>query len=464
MSAHTRRFLLLRPRVQRVKPIWRHWCFCCRTFEGRHCERQRAAMSERGTAMSDDRSADDEEEAGIDENEAPFVFELEPAFTQGRAQRFRRIITRALPVLLLTGLLLAVAEQPYLTRWLHRPATDAPVPITVVCDVPWAIIQVDGRGAAIHCAPGIAGALPMARLSVADGIHILAATADGFAPYPIYIVAHSGAPGLYLTQFALTSQGAAQTIAAVNDYFASTYTQDMTYPATLWRTLGLRAPPASPSLLVRERFEAVSLDTYEPTYSETTYLRPIAPEPGTVGVAMVVVEHVMIYDGCGITPLLERRVPVLYAARASVTFSVRPGPQHWVASKPYALNPTAEIYTPPDRAASPASPGGLMALAARAALASLLGGPSALPDAVTITPLASASQWAAGVTLTLSNVARQSLHNIGAGSEAVWLYTGGLLTALTAAAHALSPDALFAASAALDELRASLASQPSRRC
>ena len=415
--------------------------------------------------MSDDRSADDEEEAGIDENEAPFVFELEPAFTRGRAQRLRRIVARALPVLLLTGLLVAVAEQPYLTRWLHRAAADALVPITVVCDVPWAIIQVDGRGAAIHCTPGVAGALPMARLSVADGIHILVATANGFAPYPIYIVAHSGAPGLYLTQFALTLRGAAQTVAAVNDYFASAYTQDVTFPATLWRTLGLRAPPASPSLLVRERFEAVALDAYEPTYSETTYLRPIAPEQGNVGVAMVVVEHVTIYDGCGVTPLLERRAPVLYAARASVTFSVRPGPQHWVASKPYALNPTAEIYTPPERAASPASPGGLLALAARAALATQLGGPSALPDAVTITPLASASEWAAGVTLTLPNAARQSLHNGGAGSQAVWLYTGGLLTALTVAAHALSPDAPFAAPPELlDDLRASLASQPSREC
>src|SRR6185437_4797396 len=79
MSAPTRRFLLPRHRGQRVKPLWRHWRFCCRTFEGRDCERdcerQRATMPERGTTMSYDRSADGEAEVGSDENEARFVFE-----------------------------------------------------------------------------------------------------------------------------------------------------------------------------------------------------------------------------------------------------------------------------------------------------------------------------------------------------------------------------------------------------
>lgn len=400
--------------------------------------------------MSDDRYVESDLE---DEDDFPIEFEVETSSTWRRAGRFGRIIARVLPVLLLTGLLVAVAEQPYLALWLHRSAADAPVPITVVCDVPWAIIHVDGRGAATYCAPGVAGALPMARLSVSGGIHILVATAEGFAPYPIYIVAHPGAPGLYLTQFALTPQGTAQTLAAVNDYFASAYTQDAVFPATLWRLLGLRAPPTSPLLLVRERFEAVALDSYEPTYSETTYQRPIAPEQGDVGVAVVVVEHTTIYNGCGATPLLERRAPVLYASRASVTFSVRPGPQRWIASRPYALNPTAEIYTAPDLAATPASPGGLLALAARTDLTNHLGGLSTLPDAIRVTPLTTAAQWAAGVALNLTK------------PDAAWLYMGGILIALSPAAQALSSDApTTAATVTLADLRASLTRQPSRGC
>lgn len=404
-------------------------------------------------------SADDEDGSTLE-----FDDDSTPGGRQWRfLRRLRRAIVRTLPVLLLTALLLAVAGQPELAALFHRTPNDAPVPITVVCDVPWALIRVDGRGPVSSCHQGIAGALPMARLSAPVGQHTLIATAEGFAPYPIYIVAHAGTPGLYLTEFSLTSQGTTDALDAVNSFFAMQYGQTVTLPASLWRALGLRAAPSGPALVVHERFEAVALDAYEPFYTETTYQRPIAPEPGMVGVAAVVREHVTIYDTCDTTPLLERSMPVLYTTRASVTFSLRPGVQHWTATKPYALNPMADIFTAPDVAATPVTPDYLLSLSARTALSDWLGSRSLVAGAITAVPLISASAWSEGVVLTQRISTQTTPQAAGASSVAIWLYTGGVLLALTAAAHTLSPGVATPALTVAD-LQVSLAHPPVRDC
>lgn len=405
--------------------------------------------------MRDGFSADDEDGSTLE-------FDDDSALSGRHLRRLRRAIVRTLPVLLLTALLLAVAGQPELAALFHRTPNDAPVPITVVCDVPWALIRVDGRGPVNSCHQGIAGALPMARLSVPVGQHTLIATAEGFAPYPIYIVAHAGTPGLYLTQFSLTSQGTTDALDAVNSFFATQYEQMVTLPASLWRALGLRVAPSGSALVVHERFEAVALDAYEPFYTETTYQRPIAPEPGMVGVAAVVREHVTIYDTCDTTPLLERSMPVLYTTRASVTFSLRPDAQQWTATQPYALNPTADIFTAPDAAATPATPGYLLSLTARTALADWLGTRSLVAGAITAVPLTSASAWSNGVVLTQRASVQQAPHAVGP-SLAIWLYTGGVLLALTAAAHTLSPG-VVAPTLTVAEVQGNLAHSPVRDC
>jgi hypothetical protein len=406
--------------------------------------------------MRDGFSADDEDGSTLE-------FDDDSALSGRPLRRLRRAIMRTLPVLLLTALLLAVAGQPELAALFHRSPNDAPVPVTVVCDVPWALIRVDGRGPVSSCHQGIAGALPMARLSVSVGQHTLIATAEGFAPYPIYIVAHVGTPGLYLTEFSLTSYGTTDALAAVNTFFATGYEQVVTLPAALWRALGLRAAPSGPALVVHERFEAVALDAYEPFYTETTYQRPIAPEPGTVGVAAVVREHVTIYDTCDTTPLLERRMPVLYTTRASVTLSLRPGAQHWTATKPYALNPTADIFTAPDLAATPVTPDYLLALSARTALSNWLGSRSLVAGAITAVPLTNAAAWSDGVVLTQRTSMQSAPQAAGGLSVAIWLYTGGVLLALTAAAQTLSPGAA-APALTIAEVQGSLEHPPVRDC
>ena len=406
--------------------------------------------------MRDGFSADDEDGSILE-------FDDDSTLSGRHLRRLWRAIVRMLPVLLLTALLLAVAGQPGLAALFHRTPNDAPVPVTVVCDVPWALIRVDGRGPATTCHQGVAGALPMARLSVSVGQHTLIATAEGFAPYPIYIVAHAGTPGLYLTEFTLTAHGTTGALDAVNSFFATDYEQVVTLPASLWRALGLHAAPSGPALVVHERFEAAGLDAYEPFYTETTYQRPIAPETGMVGVAAVVQEHITIYDTCDATPLLERRMPVLYTTRASVTFSLRPGAQRWTATKPYALNPMADIFTAPDVAATPVTPGYLLALTARTALANWLGNRSLVAGAITAVPLSSASAWADGVVLTQRTSTQHAPQTADGDSVAIWLYTGGVLLALTSAAHTLAPGAATPA-LTVAAMQNSLAHPPERDC
>lgn len=399
-----------------------------------------------------------------DDESDTFEFEEGPA-TGRRPRRLSRAIVRLLPLVILTALLVVIAGQPSLAISLRRAAENGPVPVTIVCDVPWAVIRVDGHGDATHCIQSFGGALPMARLAVNPGQHTLVATAEGFKPFPMYIVIHPQTPALYLTQFTLTPEGAVRALDAVNTYLANSFTQDVSFPAAYWRLLGLRAPPAGPSLLVRERFEATALDSYVPTYSETTYQRPIAPLPGMLGVAAVVSEYVTIYDGCSDTPLLERRAAVLYATRASVIFSVRPGKERWSATAPYALNPAADIYTAPISAARPATPQHLLELAARTDLAERLGSLSLLAGALTVTPLTSAAEWSAGILLTLLNGSPQTPHIPGARPGAIWLYIAGQLIALTSPAEALSPDIPAAVTTLkMDDLRAALATRPERAC
>jgi hypothetical protein len=398
-----------------------------------------------------------------DDDDTSFEFEDESAFTHPR--RAARILWRMAPILALTAILLAVADQPWLAKLFHRLPPAALVPITVVCDVPWAVIRVDGRGAPTHCGEGVAGSLPMARLRVQGGPHILVATAEGFAPYPIYIIAHPGSSGLYLTQFSLTADGSAQALDAANRFLANGYIQDAILPASLWRDIGLSTPPSGSFVRVREQFEATALDTYEPFYSETTYQRPITPDRGAVGAAVVVVEHVTVFDGCSAAPLVERWRPVLYANHASVTLSMRPGGQHWLAVSPYALNPNADIYTAPNIAATPATPSALFALAARTNLAERLGNLSMLAGAVSVSPLATATAWAPGLALTVINGGRQTPRIAGARPGAVWLYVAGTLIALTAAARDLAPGLTSASSTVnLDDLRVSLAHQSEQTC
>ncbi|HEU5347307.1 MAG TPA: hypothetical protein VFU63_01720 [Ktedonobacterales bacterium] len=400
-----------------------------------------------------------------DDDAGLLEFDEGVAFPRRRPYRMWRNVWRALPVVLLTTLLLAVAGRPDLALLFRRSVANRHIPITIVCNVPWAVVHVDRQETAAPCIQDVTDTLAMARLSVDAGKHMLMATAEGFSPYPIYIVAHPDTPGLYLTQFTLTPHGSAKLLDAANAYFARAYAQDVVFPATLWRMLGLRQPPSVPFLVIRDRFEAVSLDSYEPFYTQTTYQRPVIPEQGTIGIAVVVVNHVTIYDDCGTTPLLERRAPVLYATRASVTFSARPGSQDWTVMKPYALSPTANIYTTPDRAASPLTPAGLVDLAARTELARQLGSQSTLAGVVTITPLVSASNWADGAVVTLASDTLRSPHVTDAQLDAIWLHVGGQLLALTPAAQQLTPDApAIVPSVGVNDLRASVANQPSRIC
>ncbi len=182
-----------------------------------------------------------------------------------------------------------------------------------------------------------------------------------------------------------------------------------------------------------------------------------------VGVAAVVQEQVTIYDSCDATPLLERRMPVLYTTRASVTFSLRPGAQHWMATKPYALNPTADIFTAPNIAATSVTPGYLLALTARTALADWLGSRSLVAGAITAVPLTSASAWGAGVVLTQRADTQHQVQSAGGQSIAIWLYTGGVLLALTPAAHMLSPGTA-APVLTVAEVQDSLAHPTARDC
>jgi hypothetical protein len=393
------------------------------------------------------------------DHEETDALEFEEAFVlTGRRRRwYTRLTSRVIPIALMIALLLAVADPAEVAVLLHRAPADIPVRVTVVCDVPWATVRVDGRGAATPCEQGSADTLPVARLEIPSGAHTLVATAAGFAPYPIYIVVHPNIPGLYLTQFVLTPEGAAAIVSAVNDYFASHFVQETTLPGALWGMFGLSGPPMTSSLVLREQFEAVALDSYEPFYTQTTYQRPITPASGMVGVAVVVVEHVTISGDCGATPLFDQRLPVLYTSRASATFSARPGTTQWSVSQPYALNPIAGIFTAPNLAAKPATPDALLALAARTRLAEQLGNLSAIPDAITLTPLVDANHWSSGVLLALPDTANKA-------AEARWLYSGGRLIALNAAARALLPGLAQAPVSDLSSLRAGLANTPQRAC
>ncbi len=88
--------------------------------------RTRAATPEWGTSMRDGRSADGEAELGSLRTKPPLY---SSAFTLqvGSRATARRVIVRALPVLLLTALLVAVAAQPEL-RVVFTDQRDAPAP------------------------------------------------------------------------------------------------------------------------------------------------------------------------------------------------------------------------------------------------------------------------------------------------------------------------------------------------
>src|SRR5262249_47887122 len=152
-------------------------------------------------------------------------------------------------------------------------------------------------------------------------------------------------------------------LGAVNAYLAKTgYVQRIALPADLWNDLNLSGRPRSERLTVEERFEAIAVDPVLPTFDQISYLRPIAPQPGAVGVAMVVVEHIVITDGCSTQLLVRRETAIFSRARGSVVFSVAPNKTSWTAAHPYALNPSAGSYAgEPLLTSLPATPASLLA-------------------------------------------------------------------------------------------------------
>src|SRR5262249_5158437 len=158
--------------------------------------------------------------------------------------------------------------------------------------------------------------------------------------------------------------------------------------------------PQSASLTVEERFQAIAVDPLLPTFVQANYLRPLAPRPGALGAAVVVVEQVVISDGCSTQPLVRRETAIFSRARGGLAFSVARGEKAWSVSGPYALNPANSYSDAPVFTPASAAPASLLALAARSDLASLLGTGTSLAGTVTAAPLAGPAQWGGGVLLS----------------------------------------------------------------
>lgn len=346
-----------------------------------------------------------------------------------------RAALAVVPVLLVLVVILTQTGQLFVDH------LQAPVEVTVACDVPWMTLRLDNGSNVTACRQAVPSAPPTATLRVMPGAHVLTTTADGFASENIpFSVARGNAPFLPAKP-QLTVDGALHILDAANAYLAHAgYMQRVMLPAVLWRDLNLSAPPRSTYLIVEERFEAVAVDPLLPTFEQASYLRPISPDPGAVGAAVVVVEHVVITDGCSSQPLVRREAAVFSRARAGVVFSVTAGAQAWSATHPYALRPAANVYSDrPLLASQPATPAMLYALAARTQLAALRDDAGALTDAIVETPVIGTTAWGGGVLLSDQDVRIPQGANSSATHGATWLYVGGMLFGLTADSTRLVP-------------------------
>ncbi|HEV8191862.1 MAG TPA: hypothetical protein VGP82_10315 [Ktedonobacterales bacterium] len=358
----------------------------------------------------------------------------DPLISRGwrRLSRTARALLLTMPVLLA---LIVVVTQ---TGQLFSVNSPTQVGVSVACGVPWMTLRLDDDKQAIACHQQDPSQPPMARLVVTAGSHVLNAAAEGFAPQAIPFKAAQGTTPLLEANLPLSVDGALNILDAVNTYLTHTgYVQRLTLPAALWNDLNLSGRPRSDSLTVEERFEAIAVDPVLPTFEQTSYLRPVAPQPGALGVAIVVVEHIVISDGCSTQLLVRRETAIFSRVRGSVVFSVAPNKKAWTASHPYTLNPAADSYAEePLLTSLPATPTSLLALAARTQLAILLGYTGAVAGTVATAPVTGQADWGGGVLLTNERA------SASASREADWLYLGGLLFGLTADAAKLTPLAI----------------------
>lgn len=393
--------------------------------------------------MRDDTDADgatdaDDADDASDEAERTgntLVFEGTEPFARRRRPPALRLALIVLPILLAFALI--VASLPSVRAVLLSRVRGQPLSFTVFADVPWASLRVDG-GAAQPFVQDAFHPYPAAALILTPGRHQLDVTATGFLPLHAVIEASVGGSNQFVAHPRLSPDGAHGVLATINATFTSVgyagfaFSANSQLVSALWPALGLKQQPTGAALEVRDTFEAPALDPRQPTFLQTNYLRPIQPLEGAVGVAVIVQERVRIASGCATTPAAERLLPVISGDRGEVIVSVRHATDGWHALNPYALRPGSTIYSSPDQAAMPATFVTLQLLAARTALASALGDRGALAGGVSTRTLGDGLAQLGVLLSTGSATAPQP-------SDALWLYAGGVLTALSPAARALTP-------------------------
>lgn len=392
---------------------------------------------ENGPARRDE-AADDE---GIEfEGASPLMR------AHGKRPPLLRALLLALPIALAVVVLLA--SQPALRAALGADAgSGSGATLTVLADVPWATVRVDGSERTTGLQQSDRGIVPATTLHLSAGIHALAIDADGFVPLHARVSVTPGSSSSFSAHLRLTTQARAGSIAAINQLLlGGGFAQQVMLPGNLWQALRLSTPPMSASLVVDERFEAIGLDPHLPVFNGTVFMRPVPPARHAIGVAAIVVEHTRIFDGCGGTLLAEHESPLIGGGMASMVFSVARGgigTDGWQASQPYVLNPEANLYTDPSQAAFPATPFGLLTLAAQAQLASMLGNQNLLAYVVTPHPLASLTSWAAGLVFTTNETTgpvTPATPAVLRAHDAVWLYAGGVIAPLTLRAQTLTGE------------------------
>lgn len=332
------------------------------------------------------------------------------------ARRYRSPLARfagyLIPFALAVALIVSATRSP-------GASGAAKVPLTVATNVPWAAFSLDGGHH--RYAVNEETALPSATVMVTPGAHLISAFADGFMPASITAQISASGPEQVMVELRLSADATPGILAAVNQRFASSgYDERVALPAADWQLLGVPHAPQSAFLIVRDALVATSLDPILPIFRQSNPQRPVPPTPGAVGVAVIVVEHTEIYDGCSSAPLVQRTLPLISPWTASMTFSLHQSPLGWSVDSPYVLNPQRNDYTSPDQAATAGSPVTAYTLAARSALASALGNSSLLAAAASPRPQ-SGPGWNTGLILQIT----------GTSSTADWLFAGGALTALT---------------------------------
>jgi hypothetical protein len=337
-----------------------------------------------------------------------------------------------LPIVLAVTIIFA--SQSGVPAALLAAARGQPVAFTVLSDVPWARLRVDDAPQSLAFRQDSEHLYPVAVIKLTTGNHTLTITADGFLPLTAHVVAGANVLNQLVAHPRLTAEGKQAALDAINRVLQdSPYAQAIQLDAAAWPALGLQAKPAATTLTSEQHFEATGLDLHQPTYFQSSYLRPITPAgPGSMGVAVVVVEVASVYSECAQSPLVLRSVPVMSARSTEVIFSLVRDAHGWHAFAPYALTPGAGLYTPPDLATLRSTDDTLRTLAARTALAAALGDKSALAAAVSIRSLSIAGTEA-GIILSLDSTTPSS------GKDAAWLFTADALSALTPEALRYTP-------------------------